>query len=65
MPAREQVLLVERGPTRELKLQAIRIGDLGITAIPDEVFGLTGLELKALSPLQPTFNMELANGSEG
>lgn len=63
--AREQILLVGRGATRELKLQAIRIGDLGITAIPDEVFGLTGLEIKALSPLQPTFNIELANGAEG
>jgi hypothetical protein len=63
--AREQVLLVERGPTRELKLQAIRIGDLGITAIPNEVFAITGLEIKALSPLKPTFNIELANGAEG
>jgi hypothetical protein len=63
--AREQVLLVERGPTRELKLEAIRIGDLGITAIPNEVFAITGLEIKALSPLKPTFNIELANGAEG
>jgi len=63
--AREQVLLVKSGPTRELKLQAIRIGDLGITAIPNEVFAITGLEIKALSPLKPTFNIELANGAEG
>lgn len=63
--AREQVLLVESGPTREIKLQAIRIGDLGITAIPNEVFGITGLKIKALSPLQPTINIELANGAEG
>jgi hypothetical protein len=63
--AREQVLLVERGPTRELKLQAIRIGDLGITAIPDEVFAITGLEIKRRSPLQPTFTIGLANGAEG
>ena len=52
-------------PVRELKLQALRIGDLGIAAIPDEVFGITGLKLKAQSPLQPTFNIELANGAEG
>ena len=52
-------------PQRELKLQAIRIGDLGIAAIPDEVFALTGLKLKARSPLTPTVVIELANGSEG
>ena len=63
--AREQVLLVKRGPTRELKLQAISIGGLGITGIPNEVFGITGLKIKASSPLEPTFNIELANGAEG
>lgn len=31
-------------PTAELKLQAIRIGDSGITAIPDEVYGITGID---------------------
>jgi Ku70/Ku80 beta-barrel domain len=50
---------------RKLKLQALRVGELGITAIPSEVFAITGLKLKAQSPLQPTFNIELANGSEG
>jgi hypothetical protein len=49
----------------ELKLQALRIGDLGIAALPNEVFAITGLKLKAQSPLQPTFNVELANGAEG
>lgn len=62
--AREQIMLAEE-PTRELKLQAVRIGDLGITAIPCEVFGITGLKIKAQSPLQPTFNLELANGADG
>jgi hypothetical protein len=62
--AREQVFLHE-DPTRELKLQALRIGDLGITAIPNEVFAITGLKLKAQSPLPTTFNIELANGAEG
>ena len=54
-----------REPEVELKLQAIRIGELGITGIPNEVYGITGLKLKARSPLQPTFNIELANGAEG
>ena len=62
--AREQVLIAE-DPIRELILQAVRIGDLGITAIPNEVYSITGLKLKAQSPLQPTFNIELANGGEG
>ncbi len=62
--AREQNFLHE-DPVRELKLQALRVGDLGITAIPNEVFAITGLKLKVKSPLQPTFNIELANGAEG
>lgn len=49
----------------ELVLQAVRIGELGITGIPNEVFAITGLKLKAQSPLEPTFNIELANGAEG
>lgn len=52
-------------PRRELILQAIRIGDVAMTAIPNEVFALTGLKLKARSPLASAFNIELANGSEG
>jgi len=63
--ARETVLLDAMPPIRELKLQAIRIGDLGITAIPNEVFSATGLAIKAASPLKPTFNISLANGGEG
>ncbi len=62
--AREQMYLADE-PERELKLQAVRIGELGIAAIPDEVFALTGLKIKAQSPLAPTFNIELANGAEG
>ncbi|HMO65215.1 MAG TPA: hypothetical protein PKE47_08345, partial [Verrucomicrobiota bacterium] len=49
----------------ELKLQALRIGDLGIAALPNEVFALTGLKLKAQSPLPWTMNISLANGAEG
>jgi hypothetical protein len=62
--ALEQIYL-DQDPARELKLQAIRIGDLGIAAIPNEVFALSGLKIKAQSPLAPTFTIELANGSEG
>lgn len=62
--ALEAIYLYER-PRTELVLQALRIGDLGITAIPNEVYALTGLKLKAQSPLQPCINIELANGAEG
>lgn len=63
--ARETVLLSRLPATRELKLQAIRIGELGIAAMPNEVFGSTGLAIKAHSPLKPTFSIELANGYDG
>jgi hypothetical protein len=62
--ALEQLMLAAE-PKRTLKLQALRIGDVGITAIPNEVFGITGLKLKRQSPLPVTFNIELANGAEG
>lgn len=62
--AREQIYLHDE-PEVELKLQAIRIGELGITALPNEVYGITGLKLKGASPLATTFNIELANGAQG
>jgi len=55
----------EMPATRELKLQAIRLGELGIVAMPCEVYGSTGLAIKARSPLKPTFTIELANGYDG
>ena len=60
-----EALYLHENPQVEIKLQAIRIGGLGITASPNEVFGITGLKLKSRSPLQPTFNIELANGAQG
>ena len=62
--AREAVMLSEK-PAAELILQALRIGDLAVTALPNEVFAITGLKLKARSPLPLTMNLELANGAEG
>ena len=46
-------------------LQAVRIGGLGVAAIPFEVFTETGLEIKARSPFPDTFTIELANGGYG
>ena len=48
-----------------LILQALRIGDVGIGAIPNEVFVEIGLEVKKRSPLPRTFVISLANGSYG
>jgi len=48
-----------------LIIQAMRIGDLGIAAIPCEVFAETGLAIKQQSPFQQTFTIELANGYNG
>ena len=62
--AHEAIYLHQR-PQADLLLQALRIGELGIVAIPNEVFALTGLKIKAQSPLPLTFNIELANGAEG
>jgi hypothetical protein len=40
--AKEAIELHAKQKT-ELKLQALRIGTLGITAIPNEVYAITGL----------------------
>src|SRR5207247_11445748 len=62
--ALEAIYLHER-PRTELKVQALRVGELGIAALPNEVFAITGLKLKQRSPFAATFNIELANGAEG
>jgi hypothetical protein len=61
----EQATWIAENPSEQLVLQAIRIGDVGITGIPNEVFAVTGLKLKARSPLKKTFTIELANGAAG
>jgi len=62
----ERAIELNNGPEfANLKLQALRVGDIGIAAIPCEVFTEIGLTIKELSPLRPTFIMELANGHYG
>ncbi|MFO0911719.1 MAG: PVC-type heme-binding CxxCH protein [Pirellulales bacterium] len=61
----EQAVYLDSQPTDEVVLQAIQIGPSVITAMPNEVFALTGLKLKAQSPLEQTMNIELANGASG
>lgn len=60
-----EALMLDAEPRRELTLQALRVGDLGIAAFPNEVYGLTGLKIKARAPFPLTMNIELANGAEG
>jgi len=63
--ASKAIQLQNSPETVSILLQAVRIGDLGIAAIPFETFVETGLELKARSPFKPSFTMELANGGYG
>ncbi len=63
--ARRIAALQEAPKEIQVPLQALRIGDLGIAAIPFETFTETGLELKQRSPFAQTFTIELANGSFG
>lgn len=63
--ARETVMLAEYPARVPVRLQAIRIGDLGIVSTPCETFVETGLAIKKESPLRPTFVIELANGYNG
>ena len=58
-------MLAEYPETVPVKLQALRIGEVGIAAAPCEVFAETGLAIKAESPLPSSFVIELANGYNG
>lgn len=63
--AREAVLLDKYPDQVPVKLQVLRVGDLGIAAIPCEVFVEIGLELKQISPFAQQFTISLANGYNG
>ncbi len=62
----ERIEQLAASPERvSVPLQVLKIGDLGIAAIPFEVFTEIGLEIKAECPLKDCFTIELANGSFG
>ncbi len=63
--ARETIELSKYPPNVSLKLQALRVGEVGIAAIPCEPFAETGLAIKKGSPLEPTYVIGLANGYHG
>ena len=62
--ALEQLILDERKET-EIVVQGLRIGDIGIATTPTETYAITGLKVKAASPLTHNMVIELANGGDG
>jgi len=63
--AKETLALAGYPDIIDVRIQAIRIGDLGIVGIPCEVFAETGLAIKAGDVFPDTMVMELANGYHG
>ncbi len=63
--AKELTLLAQEPIQRSVPIQALRLGDLGIVALPGEVFAEIGLSIKRLSPFPRTMVVELANDWAG
>jgi neutral ceramidase len=63
--ARRTLALAEAAETLEVTLQALRVGDLAICAIPFETLVEIGLELKRRSPFPRTMVIGVANGYDG
>ncbi len=64
--AHQTIVAAERSQqTLTVKIQAIRIGDLGICGFPFETFVETGLDVKKRSPFPQTMVIGLANGRLG
>lgn len=64
--ARNTVAAAERTEdSTTVLVQAIRIGDFAICALPFEVFCETGLDLKKRSPFARTMVISIANGRSG
>lgn len=63
--ARRTIKAAEREETLNVKLQALRIGNFAVCAIPFETLVEIGLELKERSPFAQTMVIGLANGRHG
>jgi hypothetical protein len=63
--ARETVQLADWPDRFKTPVQAFRIGDLGLCALPGEPFCQTGLDIKAKSPFKPTMLVGMANDYAG
>ncbi len=63
--ARAAVILHTRQRT-DIVVQGLRIGDdIAIATTPNETYAITGLKIKAASPIKNTMVIELANGGDG
>ena len=49
----------------EVEIQVIAVGDVAFVGLPGEIFTEFGLQIKAQSPFEQTFVIELANGWHG
>lgn len=49
------------GKNADVPVQAMRIGDIGLVALPAEIFVCIGLDIKHWSPFRQTLVVELAN----
>lgn len=58
----EQAIVAGQRPEIELELQALRINDVGVLAIPGEPFVEIGLRVKARSPFAQTLVLGYSNG---
>ena len=63
--ARELVLCADLPEQWPVPIHALRIGDLGITGLPGEVFTEIGLDIKSRSPFAQTMNIGIANDTVG
>jgi hypothetical protein len=63
--ARETTLLASWPAAKEITLQALRIGDFALAAVPCETFSITGLTIKKQSPFPQTMVVGLANAYHG
>src|SRR5262249_3531104 len=63
--ARETVQLADWPARFKTPVQAFRIGELGVCALPGEPFCPTGLDVKAKSPVKPTLMIGMANDYAG
>lgn len=63
--ARRALALAKATETVTVPLQALRVGDLGICAIPFEAFAEIGLDIKKRSPFPRTMVIGIANAPNG
>ncbi|HET6487370.1 MAG TPA: hypothetical protein VFH83_13165, partial [Spirochaetia bacterium] len=54
-----------RSPFQELEIQAMRIGEVALTAVPAELFTWNGMRIKTGSPVKPAYVVTCANGMIG